>query len=415
MFEVNEKKLRKELAEARRRLNRDPQYLLYIEPVGRCLRWLDDPESEVLFTQAAAQLSAGISQSRARTRKLDPYSLLTLGNYYRLAGDQTRAREVYERAHSSLGPPDEVPRSMADYERKVILAFLLGRDEEVVQLLALAWGREKDPWLDSIAVVSDARLSENAALADEAAEAVAELIRRHRIRASDGPFDLHPWDQYELTLRAKAKLEGRADDAALPAPELLRRERELAESGVRRQETQAPRKRLTRAQVQEILEESEEDQDLTAVDLSGMDFAGEHFTNALLVDSDLRDVNFSNAVFVETNMQGADLSGANLHGALLQQAILSGANLDGVRLNLVENKNLTYVDLSKTNLQGFDLSGMDLRMADLSEANLRGANLSGADLRRTDLTGADLTGANLQGANLEGADLERAIMDGTSW
>jgi uncharacterized protein YjbI with pentapeptide repeats len=415
MFEVNEKKLRKEVAEARRRLNRDPQYLLYIESVGRCLRWLDDPESEELFAQAAARLSEDIGQSGVLIRKRDLYPLLTLGNYYRLAGDQARAREWYERAHSSLGPPDEVPRSMADYERKVILAFLLGRDEEVVQLLALAWGREKDPWLDSIAVVSDARLSENAALADEAAEAVAELIRRHRIRASDGPFDLHPWDQYELTLRAKAKLEGRKDDAALPAPELLRRERELAESGVRRQETQAPRKRLTRAQVQEILEESEEDQDLTAVDLSGMDFAGEHFTNALLVDSDLRDVNFSNAVFVETNMQGADLSGANLHGALLQQAILSGANLDGVRLNLVENKNLTYVDLSKTNLQGFDLSGMDLRMADLSEANLRGANLSGADLRRTDLTGADLTGANLQGANLEGADLERAIMDGTSW
>ena len=134
MLEVNEKKLRRELAEASRRLDAGPQYLLYTEPVGRCLRWLDDPESQELFARAAARLSEGIGQSGVLARKRDTSPLLTLGNYYRLAGDQARAREWYEHAHSYLGPPDELPRRLAERELKVVLAFLMGRDEEVVHL-----------------------------------------------------------------------------------------------------------------------------------------------------------------------------------------------------------------------------------------------------------------------------------------
>jgi hypothetical protein len=388
LLEVNEKKLRRELTEARRRLDDDPQYLLYTEPVGRCLRWLDDPESQELFARAAARLSEGIGHNGVLDLKRDIYPLLTLGNYYRLAGDPARAREWYERAHSFLGLPDELPRSLADRERKVVLAFLLGRDEEVVRLRGTngAWGRE-DPWLDAIADVCKARVSRDAALAGEAAAAVAELVRQLRIKASDGPFPLHPWDQYEITLRAKAEMEGRADDAALPAPELLRRERVLAEGGAALRETRAERRRLTSEQVAEICFEEDEEPDLHSTDLSGLDLSGLDLSGALLTDSDLRDADLSNTMLVETNFTGADMRGVKLVGTVTQDTVFEAA------------------DLSGTDLRGARLAG-----SDFSKANLRGANLRDANLPHADFTEADLSTADLRGANLEEADLEEAIM-----
>lgn len=388
MFEVSEKILRKDLVKARSRLNRDPQYLPYVEPVGRCLRWLNDPAAEELFARAAAQLSEGVRQSRAGTRKPDVFSLLTLGNYYRLAGDPNRAKDGYERAFAGLGSPEEVPRATADYQHKIILAFLLDRDEVVVRLQgAEAWGRE-DLWLDSMADVSEARVSDDAALAHEATEAVAELIRRHRIKASDGPFDLHPWDQYELTLRIKAELEGREDDAALPAPGLLRREREMAESGARRQETQIRRKRLTKEQVADICFEENEEPDLYATDLSDLDLSHLDLSGANLTDSDLRGSDLSETMLVETNFTGADMRGVKMVKTVTQDTVFEGT------------------DFSDTDLSGARLAG-----SDFSKANLRGTVLRDANLPHADFTEADLTGADLRGANLDRADFEDTIME----
>jgi uncharacterized protein YjbI with pentapeptide repeats len=391
LLEVNERKLRKELAEARYRLDGDPQYLFYAESVGRCLRWLDDPESEELFAQAAAQLSEGIGDGRALIRKRDTYPLLMMSNYYRLAGDRASAREWYERAYSFLGAPDEVPGPLADRARKVVLAFLLGKDEEVAHIRGTneAWGRE-DPWLDAIADVCEARVSGDATLAGEAAEAVAELIRRLRTRASDGPFDLHPWDQYEITLRAKAEMEGRADDAALPAPELLRRERVLAEGGAALRETRAERRRLTSEQVAEICLEADEEPDLHSTDLSGLDLSDLDLSGAILVDSDLRGADLSNTMLVETNFTGADMRGVKMVGTVTQDTVFEAADLSGT-----------------------DLGGARLAGSDFSKANLRGANLREANLPHADFTEADLSAADLRGANLEEADLEEAIMQGT--
>jgi tetratricopeptide (TPR) repeat protein len=339
--------------------------------VARILHWLGDPRAAKYFRQAAED----------RTLRADDAGwYLAIGNYYRLAGDPEQAGEWLRRAYEAFR--EESSEYSVPY---VDCAYLLGEYEEAVAL-GERWNAEHLPAV----VLSRARLEGDASLARNLVEDVADHIRRYRISLKEKGSVLHSWDRYELAVQAMEDLGGAVIEDEPPRRATVRR-------------------RLAKGQVLEILEDSDEDQDLTAVDLSGMDFAGEDFTNALLVDSDLRDANFSNAVFIETNMQGADLSGANLEGALLQQAILSGANLKGVRLDLVENKNLTYVDLSKTDLRGFDLQGMDLRMADLSEANLRGADLSGADLRHADLTGADLTAADLRGANLEGADLEGAI------
>ena len=390
MLEVNEKKLRRELAEAKRRLDDDPQYLLYTEPVGRCLRWLDDPESQELFARAAARLSEDIGHSGVLDLKRDIYPLLTLGNYYRLAGDQARAREWYERAHSFLGPPGEIPWATRDYTHKIMLAFLLGRDEEAVQLQgAEAFGRE-DPWLDAMADVSEARVSEDASLAGEAAEAVAGYIRKSRIKVGDGPFPLHPWDQYEITLRAKAELEDRADDSASPAPELLRRERELAKGGARRRETRASRRRLTREQVEDACFEEDEEPDLHSTNLSGLDLSDLDLSGAILVDSDLRDADLSNTMLVETNFTGADMRGVKMAGTVTQDTVFEAADLSGT-----------------------DLSGARLAGSDFSKANLRGAILRDANLPHADFTEADLSAADLRGANLEEADLEEAIMKGT--
>jgi hypothetical protein len=241
LLEVNENKLRKELAEARQRMSREPGNVMCVEPTARCLRWLGEPESDELFRWAAARYEEGVRAADERGRgDVMVASLLQLGLFQLLSENRDRAREWFERAYSELGPPEEVPWATDDYEDRIVLAFLLGRDEEVVQLQgAEAFGRE-NPWLDAMADISEARVSGDAALAGEAAEAVAELIRKSRIRVSDGPFGLHPWDQYEITLRAKAELEGRMNDATLRAPDLLRRERDLAESDVRRQISRKP-------------------------------------------------------------------------------------------------------------------------------------------------------------------------------
>jgi tetratricopeptide (TPR) repeat protein len=362
LLEVNEKKLRKDLAEAWNRLESRPGRTSWLEfePVARILHWLGDPGAATYFRQAAED----------RTVRADDAGwYLAIGNYYRLAGDHEQAGEWLRRAYDAFR--EESSDNSVPY---VDCAYLLGEYEEAVAL-GERWNAEHLPAV----VLSRARLEGDASLARNLVGDLADHIRRHRISLREKGSVLHSWDRYELAMQALEDLGGAVSEDEPPRRAPVRR-------------------RLTKGQVLEILEDSDEDQDLTAVNLSGMDFAGEDFTNALLVDSDLRDANFSNAVFIETNMQGADLSGTILEGALLQQAILSDASLKGVRLDLVENKNLTYVDLSKTDLRSFELRGMDLRMADLSEADLRGADLSGADLR---------------GANLEGADLEEAIMKGT--
>lgn len=140
MLEIKNKKLRKELVEARQRLDRDPDRLSRVEIVARILHWLGDREAEELFASAASQLHEGINAAKVRGRDIDARMMLTLANYYRLAGDRRQAREWFERAYEAVG---EVPSGGGpEFTYKTDSGYLLGKYEEVVALGEL-WGNER--------------------------------------------------------------------------------------------------------------------------------------------------------------------------------------------------------------------------------------------------------------------------------
>ena len=390
--DVDEKRLRRELAKVRTRLERRPHAPSWreFEPMARVLHWLGDPQAAGYFRRAAAD----------RAPRADEASwCLAVGNYYRLAGDHRPAGECLERAHGAIV---EVPSNgSSEFTYKTDSAYLLGRYEEVAAI-GERWGNEHVPMV----ALSRARLAADARLSREVAEELSEYIRRYRLGLNETGSVLHAWDRLEFALRDSMELEGRSAEGLAPL-ELLRRVQE----GQGPQREEPTRTRLTKARVMRILDGQEEEPDLSYADLAGMDLSGVDFTNAILMGADLGGPDLSGAVFVEANLSGADLRRANLEGAQLQQADLSRAKLEGADLGAVEDKNLTYVSLSGTDLSGSDLSSADLRLADLSGANLRGANLSAANLNGADFAAADLTGADLREAQAEHADFEDAIMD----
>ena len=392
VLDVDEKRLRKELAKARTRLERRPDYpsWLELEPVARVLHWLGDPEAAGCFRRAAADRAPRADDARW---------YLAVGNYHRLAGDPRPAKEWLERAHGAIA--EVTSGGSSGFTYKTHSAYLLGRYEEVATI-GERWGHEHLPMV----ALSRARLAADAGLAREVVEELSTHIRRHRITLNETGSVLHSWDRLELAIQATLELEGRSVEALAPL-ELLGRLRE----GQDPREEEPTRTRLTKARVMRTLDGQDEEPDLSYADLAGMDLSGVDFTNAILMGADLGGADLSGAVFVEANLSGADLRRAKLEGTLLQQADLSRAKLEDADLGAVEDKNLTYANLSGTDLSGSDLSSVDLRLADLSGANLRGVNLSAANLSSADLTGADLTGADLRGARLEHADFEDAVMD----
>src|SRR5215217_3228361 len=86
LLEANEKKLRKELAEARSRLEFEPNTAWSTETVARCLRWIGDPEAQAFFEHAASQQEDDIRWAEERSRDVPTLMLLRLGTYCRLAG-----------------------------------------------------------------------------------------------------------------------------------------------------------------------------------------------------------------------------------------------------------------------------------------------------------------------------------------
>lgn len=374
VFEVDGKKLRNELAEARGRLAGG--YFgswVNLEPVARCMHWLGDPDAALFFRKAAA------SREPVAHRAAD---LLAIGNYLRLAEDsEERSREFIERAYAELAK--NIHHVAAGYPGLAELldcAFLLGKLEEAEEV------DERKGAGSPVAKLARAHRNTDAALAGDAAQDILDFIRSQRVKISNTGSNLHWWDRYELSLRTKAELEGRMDDAALPAPDLLRREQEVGQP-TRRREIPA-RKRLTRDQVANICFEEDEEPDLHSTDLSGLDLSGLDLSGATLTGADLRGADLSETTLVETNFTGADMRGVKLAGITPQETVFAEADLSGT-----------------------DLSGVGLAGSDFSKANLRGADLRNANLPHTDFTGADLTNADLRGANLDGADLEGAKMD----
>ena len=170
----DKKAIEAELAKAMQPSERSPDGSLWLERVGRCLRWLGDPEAEAHLRRAAANY---------KVRQGDAGSQMSLGNLYRLAGDIEEAQRLFEKAHTLYAERvhEENPYSL-DVMHMIPTSFLTGRDDEVAELIALLRAIEPDRDLIAypVAKLAEARRTLDADLDAEAVAEVARMIRRSR-------------------------------------------------------------------------------------------------------------------------------------------------------------------------------------------------------------------------------------------
>ena len=362
---VNEKRLRKELQEANFFLQRYPENSRRLESVARALYWLGDENARAYLIMVAQAAETEFN-----------YAPMRAGNYYRLAGEIEKANEHFEAAYRDFASFQGQPNSMSMCSM-MEAAFHLNNNQTVVslskQLETLEGPHRREGKI--VARLALARLHENAEVAAEVAEELENTIRKDRSLTplATGGFDY--WSWYEIALQTEAELEGRSLENACDNPPQNRKD--------------VDRRRLTAEQVGEILEQRDEEPDLSQTDLSGLNLQNVDLSGANLWDANLTEVDLSGALLEEANLRVAILVEANLMGADLPHSSLEGANL--------ERANLSGADLSGGNLAGTKLTGANLSEANLGRADLRGADLSGADLRDADLSEADLEGAVTDG------------------
>jgi uncharacterized protein YjbI with pentapeptide repeats/uncharacterized RDD family membrane protein YckC len=164
---------------------------------------------------------------------------------------------------------------------------------------------------------------------------------------------------------------------------------------------------------------SNEDIDLSRVQLGQSGTTGNSLFNLVLDNVDLSGIKFKSANLNQGSFKGSrfrsvgedgrwdtfDDVTADLSQAQLQQANLTDANLSRVLMN--------RTDLSRATLNRANLADARLFGANLSSAQLVGADMRGAVLENASLTGADLGDAKLNEANLYAARLGRVIAIGT--
>ncbi|MCG8350764.1 MAG: pentapeptide repeat-containing protein, partial [Chloroflexales bacterium] len=221
MLEISTKALHKEIEEARQRIAQDGPSWLFLEPLARCLHWLNDPQAAATFREAA---------QRYPLRSDDPSAHIHVGNYYRLAGDRNTAYSYFERAYSLYHAEFQQHSTSATIIARFINpCFLLGYDTEVTELATLL--RELDPnpvVAHTIARLSHARQTCNMKTARAVVDQLAESIRLNRSRIT-ATGDITLWDWYELArdlmhaLEQGAKPESTAPRAPLVIPPHIRR------------------------------------------------------------------------------------------------------------------------------------------------------------------------------------------------
>jgi tetratricopeptide (TPR) repeat protein len=182
-----------ELAKARQRLERFPGAWVWLEQVGRCLRWLGDPEAQTYFRQGAANYKVKEGHAGDHMRR---------GNLHRLAGDIEAAQQDFGQAHALYAPRAyrEKPNPL-DVEHMIPASFLVNRDDEDAELIARlrAIDRDTDLICYPIAKLAEARRTQNAGLAAEAVAELAAMIRRDRAKIWNTGGVLQ-WDWYEIAL-----------------------------------------------------------------------------------------------------------------------------------------------------------------------------------------------------------------------
>jgi tetratricopeptide (TPR) repeat protein len=199
MIQPDRKAVEAQLAKARKRLERFPDSWGWLEQVGRCLRWLGDPQAADYFRQGAAnyQVKEGHAGDQMR-----------LGNLYRLAGDTAAAQRHFEQARALYATRAfrESPNPL-DLEHMVAASFLVHRDDEVAKLIARlrAIDRDTDLLAYPISRLAEARHTRNADLAAQAAAELAAMIRRDRAEVWNFGGVL-PWDWYQIALETSQRL-----------------------------------------------------------------------------------------------------------------------------------------------------------------------------------------------------------------
>jgi hypothetical protein len=191
MILPDERDIRAQLAKARKRLEKYPDSWVWLEQIGRCLRWLGNPEAVEYFRQGAANYKVKGGHAGDQIR---------LGNLHRLAGNDEAAERHFEQARALYTPRAyrEKPNPL-DVEHMIPASFLVGQDIEVSELINCLQSIDKDTDLIAypIAKLAEARRASNAELAKEGVVEISNMIRRSRAKVwNTGGVLL--WDWYEI-------------------------------------------------------------------------------------------------------------------------------------------------------------------------------------------------------------------------
>jgi uncharacterized protein YjbI with pentapeptide repeats len=250
-----------------------------------------------------------------------------------------------------------------------------------------------------------------------------------------------PPEAYGQPISAERQAELQAILDAWNAPDADHGERRGPFDATGKSFEEAPRPRLTGADVGWLADQSGRDvlgyvpnlhlegAALSAAHLEGAHLDGAHLEGAGLDGAHLEGAHLDGAYLEGADLNGAYLEGAdlfaahleraNLFAAALERANLGGAHLEGTHLPSTHleaahlgGAHMEGVDLNGAHLEGAHLDGAYLEGADLREANLKGTNLSGAHLERADVRSTDLAGCDLRDAHLEGTRFGGSYLGG---
>lgn len=200
LIKPDQKALEAALVEARKRLAHRPDSWFRLESVGRILCYLGDPQATDYFRKAIANY-----KFNPKLGENDPGDHLRIGNLHRLSGDDEMARRHFQHArgiYAEYLQKYSDPALVSMYLVHLIMAsFLLGQDEEVVDIIERLRAIEPDIDLIAypIAKLASARHNRDSRLAEEAVDEVVKKIRRDGAKVWDcGGVSL--WDWYEIAL-----------------------------------------------------------------------------------------------------------------------------------------------------------------------------------------------------------------------
>lgn len=203
---INPKRVQQALDNARQNAERTNGGWMYLEQIGRCLRYLQDPDAAMYFRQAARQypLFAESVESQA-----------VLANLYRLADEWEQARRHYQHAYDLLMPLDlEREDNIITLDRLALCAYMLGDDPlTIAAVTRLRPMCRKDEWLTTftLAALAEARQSRTVARAQEMVQTTEAVIRKRRYQLWSEGSMLSPWDTYAEARRVVRELGGDPD------------------------------------------------------------------------------------------------------------------------------------------------------------------------------------------------------------